>query len=186
MLPAINRGAGANIGLPDICMLPPLGTPGVFVNEGMHAMALAFSPNVMLTGMSALSAISVLPMTMGDEPGVMGPSIKGPGRFVMGNPVVSINMMPGICLCCPTTGNNCNDALGAVLVPSATNVFYTYRELSADDLGALAPGVGGIAIRVFSTDVPARVFCAVQELEAQGMRELLIDLRDDPGGEARA
>lgn len=28
---------------------------------------------------------------------------------------------------CPTTGNNMNNPLGAVLVPSVTNVFFTYR-----------------------------------------------------------
>jgi carboxyl-terminal processing protease len=49
-----------------------------------------------------------------------------------------------------------------------------------------AEGVGLISIRVFSADVPARVFTAVKELEAQGMRALEIDLRDNPGGEAAA
>lgn len=49
-----------------------------------------------------------------------------------------------------------------------------------------APGVGEVAIGVFSADVPARVLGAVRALEAEGMRELVIDLRDNPGGEVNA
>jgi carboxyl-terminal processing protease len=225
MLPATNRGVGLNLGFPDVCLTPvgPAVVPIPYPNLAMHGMAVGFSPNVILTGMNALSISASVPLTMGDEAGVAHPFIKQAGRFMMGNPVVSVNGMPGVCLCCPTSGNNANDALGAVLVPSATNVFYTYaapvspapegapadpfaRDLSAADLEALsrelasvgredgppvvarllAAGVGLIAVRVFSADVPARVFIAVRELEAQGMRSLVIDLRDNPGGEARA
>ncbi len=50
----------------------------------------------------------------------------------------------------------------------------------------LAPGVGGVAIRVFSADVPARVFSAIRALEAEGLRELVLDLRGNPGGEETA
>jgi carboxyl-terminal processing protease len=128
MLPATNRGTGANLGFPDVCLTPmgPVVAPVPYPNIGMHGMAIAFSPNVMLSGMNAISAIASIPLTMGDEAGVANPFIKQMGRFMMGNPVVSVNMMPGVCLCCPTSGNNSNDALGLVCVPSATNVFYTY------------------------------------------------------------
>jgi carboxyl-terminal processing protease len=50
----------------------------------------------------------------------------------------------------------------------------------------LAPGVGGVAVRVFTADVPARVFSAIRALEAEGLRELVLDLRGNPGGEETA
>jgi carboxyl-terminal processing protease len=141
----------------------------------------------------------------------------------MGNPVVSIEGLPAINLLCPTTGNNVNNALGAVLVPSVTNVFLTYAAPSrveppasaspapgaadapspvALDAAALARfvqslgpanapgaevllpgGVAYLAIPVFSSGVPAGVYSAVRRLRARGMEALLIDVRDNPGGE---
>ena len=69
---------------------------------------------------------------------------KGMGAYTMGNPVVFIEKLPGINLLCPTTGNNMNNPLGAVLVPSIVNVFYTYAPQSEvipkdADAGAQAP-----------------------------------------------
>jgi carboxyl-terminal processing protease len=222
MLPASNRGVGMNIGFPDVCMTP-MGlavVPIPYPNLGMNAMAIGFSPNVLLTGMNALNMVSKIMITMGDEGGVAHPMIKQLGSYVMGNPIVKVNYLPGICLCCPTTGNNFNNALGAALVPSLTNVFYTYapgdrgpagadpyaREL---DLGAvdalarelapvgreggppveaslIAPEIGYLAIRIFSRDVPSRAFLALADLAAQGARALVVDLRDNPGGELSA
>jgi carboxyl-terminal processing protease len=218
MLPAANRGASMNVNFPDVCLTPAgiAVVPIPYPNLAPHAMALGFSPNVMISGMNAMSMIAEIPMTMGDQPGVANPLLMETGMFIAGNPVVYVNMMPGICLCCPTAGNDFNAPLGAQLVPAVTNVFYTYaapgaagpgdRALAAGDLDALArelasvgreagppvearmaaPGVGLLEIRVFSADVPARVFGAMKELEAAGMRELTIDLRDNPGGEATA
>jgi carboxyl-terminal processing protease len=229
MLPATNRGAGASFGFPDPC-LTPVGVavvPLPYPNIGLHATATGFSVNVVFSGMNALNLLSFIPMTLGDEAGVAHPFIKQAGRFTMGNSVVHVNLVPGICLTCPTSGNNCNNALGAVLVPSITVVFFTYagpgsaapaaapeggppdpwtRPLSSADLEALArelastgreggppvevrrsaEGVGVLAIRVFSADVPARVHTAVRDLSAEGLSALVLDLRDNPGGEARA
>jgi carboxyl-terminal processing protease len=127
MLPASNRGAGMSMGFPDVCNTPagPVTVPVPYPNIAMNAMAAPFSPNVLLTMMPALNTGSIIPMTSGDEPGVAHPTIKGPGRYTMGNPIVKVNFLPGINLTCPTTGNNMNNALGAVLVPSITNVFFT-------------------------------------------------------------
>lgn len=234
MMPATNRGTGANIGFPDVCLTPagPAVVPVPYPSIGLHAMAVGFSPNVYLTGMSALSVAAILPLTMGDQAGVAHPLLMQMGRFLMGNVVVHVNMLPGICLCSPTTGNLGNNALGSVLLPSVTNVFYTLAPrgadggashdseggtsrgagegagpysmaLSADDIAALGAelacvaraggpavsarmgenGVGMIRIEVFSMDVPARVACAVHELCAGGMAELVIDVRGNPGGE---
>lgn len=211
MLPASNRGCGINIGFPDVCLTPVAAVPVPipYPNFAAHAMAAPFAVTVTITGMNALNQGSLIPMTSGDEPGVLHPTIKGTGAFTMGNPIVFIEGLPGINLLCPTTGNNMNDGLGAVLVPDAVNVFYTYaggagaapRAMDVDALSAhlaplaasdrvearlLAEGVGVITLRAFASDVPARVHDLVRQLDALGLRALIVDLRGNPGGELQA
>jgi carboxyl-terminal processing protease len=187
-------------------------------------MATGFTPGVLVAGVPGLNMGSRIAMTSGDEPGVAHPFIKKAGAFLMGNPIVYLCKLPGICLLCPSAGNNFNNPLGAMLVPSISNVLYTHAVRGAEagpppaggdpharDLGRaevealldelasvgrkegppvtarmLSPGVGEVAIQVFSADVPARVLGAIRDLEAQGMRELVLDLRDNPGGEMNA
>ena len=154
MLPASNRGVGMNMGFPDVCNTPtPAGpVPIPYPNIGMNAQAAPFSPGVKICMVNALNMGSKIPMTSGDEAGSASP-IKGPGAYTMGSPNVNIDGMPAITLTCPTTGNSMNNALGAVLVPSAVNVFFSYRagghaadpsrvdpyarEVREDDLAAL-------------------------------------------------
>jgi carboxyl-terminal processing protease len=128
MLPASNKGVGMNIGFPDVCLTPvgPVVVPIPYPNFAMNVMAAPFSPIVKVTMMPALNMASKIPMTMGDEPGVAHPMFKQMGAYTMGNPIVYVDKLPAINLLCPTTGNNMNDALGAVLVPSVTNVLYTF------------------------------------------------------------
>jgi carboxyl-terminal processing protease len=210
MLPASNRGVGMNIGFPDVCntIVGPATVPIPYPNLAMNAQATPFSSTVKVSMMNALNMASSIPMTSGDEAGTAHPTIKGAGRYTMGNPIVSIENMPAINLTCPTTGNNMNNPVGAVLVPSAVTVFYTYQRgesmtrLSAEDLvalgeaslgaepvspgGMLPGGVGYLAIGLFSVDLAARVWAEVRALEARGMRALVLDLRDNPGGELDA
>ena len=209
MLPASNRGVGMNIGFPDVCLTPvgPAVVPIPYPNFAMHAMAAPFAATVLVTAMNGLNMASMIPMTMGDQPGVAHPTIMGTGRFTMGNPIVSIEGLPGINLLCPTTGNNMNDGLGAVLVPDAVNVFYTYARCGsapgtpsaveaqrapldgAEVLGAVHGGVAVVSITAFSSSVPARFFDLVQRLDASiagGARALVVDLRGNPGGELHA
>jgi carboxyl-terminal processing protease len=211
MLPASNRGVGLNIGFPDVCLTPVGGVPVPipYPNFAAHGMAAPFAATVLIAAMNGLNQGSMIPMTFGDEPGVLHPTVKGTGAFTMGNPVVSIEGLPAINMLCPTTGNNVNDGLGAVLVPDAVNVFYTYaagdaalpRAMDVEALTAhLAPleagdrveahlredGVGVIRLRAFSSDVPARILALVRRFEEQGLRGLVLDLRGNPGGELEA
>jgi carboxyl-terminal processing protease len=219
MLPAANRGAGGNICAPDVCLtlvgIVPVPIP--YVNVALNMQAATFSAIVKFTMMPALNLASIIAMSMGDEPGTLHWTIKGPGTFTMGNPVVFVEKMPAINLTCLAAGNRMNAPMGAALIPSATNVMLTYagqpaqaegaregvREVSVEEvLALLSPledsgpsgcpavesallggGLGYIAIRVFSSDVPSRVYTAMRELGAGGMRALLVDLRDNPGGE---
>jgi carboxyl-terminal processing protease len=215
MLPASNRGAGMTMGMPDVCLTPAPPGPPVpvpYPNMGMNAMAVPFSPNVLVSSVPALNQGSSIPMTTGDEGGVAHPTIKGPARFTMGNPIVQVNNLPGICLTCPTTGNNMNDALGAVLVPSVTNVFFTAAGGVAPARGPVdAAGVArlgaaiegarvearlvGDRVAVVRPDViafatPAAVGEAIVRLARdagpRGLAGVVLDLRGCPGGDLGA
>src|SRR5512133_1815765 len=128
MFPGSNRGAGGNMGFPDVCLTPaaPAPVPMPYPNIAMNAQASGFSPTVKFTMMNALNLGTRISMTSGDDSGSAHPSFKQAGAYTMGNPTVFVNMMPAIHLLCPTTGNNMNNPLGAVLMPSATNVFLTH------------------------------------------------------------
>jgi carboxyl-terminal processing protease len=214
VLPASNRGAGGTVGFPDVCLTPavPAPIPVPYPNLGLNAMAAPFSPNVLFTGMPALNLMSMIPMTSGDEGGVAHPRIKGPARFTMGNPIVKGNYLPAISLTCPTTGNNMNNPLGAVLVPSITNVFLTASPalapatgpLSQSDVDTLAEGLasarveahledgglGVVRVGVFGFTTAADVRAAIQDLTRRageaGLAMLELDLRGSPGGDLHA
>jgi carboxyl-terminal processing protease len=210
MLPASNRGSGTNIGFPDVCntIVGPATAPVPYPNMAMHAQATPFSAIVNVSMMGALNLSSKIPMTSGDEAGTAHPTIKGAGAFTAGNAVVFVEKQPAINLTAPTTGNSMNNPLGAVLVPATTNVFFTRArkqskaETASPSLESLrheleAPlgnavrarcfgRIGVIRISTFSADVPGALQQAVSELQAQGIAQLIIDLRNNPGGELSA
>jgi carboxyl-terminal processing protease len=204
-----------NIGFPDVCNTPvgPAVVPIPYPNLAMNIQATQFSEIVKVSMMNALNLRTQIPMTTGDEAGTAGPT-KGPGRYTMGNPIVYVDLMPAINLTCPTTGNNMNNPLGAVLVPSATNVFYCLRApggtaagpppaaLDADAMASLGdalrpPGevvsatlldgaAGYIRAALFPLELPSLVHREVQALLGRGMAALVLDLRDNPGGDLDA
>lgn len=197
MLTASNRGAGMNIGFPDVCLTPPVPVPVPYPNFALNCLAVNFSTIVFVCGLPALNIGSIITTTFGDDPGVAHWTVKGPGTFVTGNPIVFVEQLPGVNLTCPTTGNTMNNPVGAQLVPSAANVFYTYAEGEEELAEALdrapppsssmpADGVGLLAIRAFTADVATRAFSEIRRLVASGLRALILDLRDNPGGELRA
>jgi carboxyl-terminal processing protease len=191
-----------NLGFPDVCntIVGPATVPIPYPNIALNAQAAPFSPVVKVSMMNALNMSSKIPMTSGDEAGTAHPTVKGMGAYTMGNPIVFIDKLPGINLTCPTTGNNMNNPLGAVLVPSAVNVVYTLRatvdpsalEASLKDVEPMLPGeilpgaVGVVRVARFTADLPTRIFNEMSRLEALGTRALIFDLRDNPGGELDA
>lgn len=196
MLPASNKGPSLSFGLPDVCLTPvgPVIVPIPYPNFGAHAMAATFSPIVSVAMIPALNLGSVIALTTGDEPGVAHWTIKGPGAFDTGNPVVFVDMLPAICLTCLTDGNTGNDEPGTVVMPGAPNVLYTWAAPSAAELegdpvehAALdGAGVGSIRTRVFSMALPGRVHLLVERWQREGMKELSLDLRGCRGGLFRA
>jgi carboxyl-terminal processing protease len=212
MLPASNAGAGMNQGFPDVCLTPmgPVTVPVPYPNMAMHATAVPFAEDVLVSFVPALNMAAEIPMTLGDEAGVASPN-SGPGRFTMGNEVVMVNGVPAVNLTCPTTGNDMINAVGAVLVPSVTNVFFSQaptrdgapspgtvsgacverlaRALGEPDVvqRPCPSGVMCIAVAVFSPCVPARIHGMLQRLDGTDpLDALVIDLRGCPGGELTA
>lgn len=205
MLPASNGGVGMNVGFPDVCVTPvgPVGVPIPYPNMALNATAVPFAPNVLVSFVPGLNMGAEMPMTLGDQAGVESP-FMGPGRYTMGNPTVMINALPAVNLLCPTTGNDMINALGAVLVPSVTNVFYSraggprpgdvdaaavtalaraVAEPGSVETGALS-GVIHVAVPVFSSGVSARLYGTLARLGP--VRALVLDLRGCPGGELEA
>jgi carboxyl-terminal processing protease len=203
MLPATNAGVGMNMGFPDVCVTPvgPVPTPIPYPNMAMHATAMPFAENVLISCVPGLNMGAETPMTLGDQAGFESP-FMGPGRFTMGNPVVMVNALPAVNLTCPTTGNDFIDGAGAVLVPSITNVFMSRAGAPGPGaIGAAAmnemaravsepspveslseAGVATLSIGVFTSGVPARVYSAVARW-GDRLKALLLDLRGCPGGE---
>lgn len=204
MLPASNKGVGMNMGFPDVCLTPagPVPVPIPYPNMAMHAMAAPFCPTILLSCMPALNMGSIIPMTLGDQPGVANPLFMQMGAFTMGNPKIVLQCLPAINLTCPTTGNMMNNPVGAVLVPSVTNVFFTRALRDPTEIermlatpegagpaveGALLPGgVGHLTLRSFPAGAPSAVYHALKGLGERGMGALILDLRGNPGGEMNA
>jgi carboxyl-terminal processing protease len=204
MMPASNSGVGMNIGFPDVCVTPvgPVPTPIPYPNMALNATAVPFAESVFISFMPGLNMSAEMPVTLGDQAGTLSP-FMGPGHYTLGNPTVMIEAMPAINLLCPTSGNNMINGLGAVMVPSITNVFFSRAGATPGDVD-----VGGIAglsraldspreevettrsdrvawvrIAVFSAGVPARVHTALTRIGLAELAALVIDLRGCPGGE---
>lgn len=181
MLPSINRGLGGTFAFPDVCLTPmvPSPVPIPYPNFGFTAMSVPFSPKVMLTMVNAINMSTSLMLTTGDEGGVSHPTFKGAARYSMGNPIVYIHMLPSIMLCALSTGNNFNAPLGANLIPSVTNVFFTRREGEAPEREFVE---GALRITEFSSELPSVVFRQLEGCD----EALVIDLRGCPGGKVDA
>lgn len=212
MLPANNKGLGMSAGFPDVCLSPVLGL-FPFPNFSFNAMKFPFSPNVWFSMLPALNMASFSPISLGDQLGTLHPTFMGQARHIFGNFRVLINFLPATSLLSPRLGNNFNCPLGLQVIPSLTNVFLTYNAGDGVEPGRPAPaldvdailaslhpcasdapvesarlgeGVGYLRIRRFSLDVPSRVHTALAALVAEGLDTLVLDLRDNPGGELTA
>ncbi|GEM_PF-2584098 len=101
-----------------------------------------------------------------------------------------------------TDGMNLDEAVTKIRGDPGTSVTLTVRSTGGDKLGAprqvvikraqvttpniyfamVAPSVGYIAIQTFDSNCAQEFKKALDKLNGQGMKKLVIDLRDDPGG----
>lgn len=208
MMPASNNGVGMNVGFPDVCLTPPPPPVGPipipYPNMALNAQSAVFSPNIFTGFMPALNMASIKPMTLGDNAGVLHPLFMQVGGQTMGNPIVFVNCIPAKNLLVPTYGNAFNNPIGVTAVPSVTVTLYTDREVdrsraqpaSLELLRALRDAVAGddvdaydvdktrvVRIGRFTSDVGTRFFRAMRGFSGE---RVIIDLRHNPGGDARA
>lgn len=209
-MPASNNGVGMRVGFPDVCMTPPLGAPVPYPNFGLNCMSAVFSPNIFVGYMPQLHMGSVVPMTLGDQAGSMHPLFMQMGGATSGNPRVLINCLPAMSLCTTTFGNLYNNPVGLVAVASVTTTLYSdaaaarvvddaaplqvhaqraLRDAVAGDTEAVeareaAEGIGIVVVRRMTSDVGARLFNAIRRVKP--VRGLVLDLRENPGGDLEA
>jgi len=136
MMPATNQGVGGNVGFPDVCntVVGPATAPIPYPNIGTDSLAVPFSPNVFVSGLPGHNQTSSPVITNGDEAGCVHSSFIGSGGSVFANPTIHTSGMPSEHLCTLSQGNRFNCPLDAKLIPSITNVFYSFR--SAGWVGA--------------------------------------------------
>jgi carboxyl-terminal processing protease len=191
-----------NLCFPDVCLTPPLAVPIPYPNLAENAMTVPFAVKTFLSFVPALNMGSIAPLTLGDQAGCESP-FMGPGMVTLGNPTVLIEALPATNLLCPAAGNDFIAPLGAVLVPSITNVFFTRAGAAPEGAvgldairslaGALAPAVAGermledgvayAAVPTFAPGLASRVHDLLRRLAP---RALVLDLRGCPGGDLAA
>lgn len=188
MLPASNKGSGMNMGFPDVCLTPaaPSPVPIPYPNMANHAMASPFCSTILLSMMPALNTSSQIPLTSGDDAGTANPLFKQSGAFTQGSSKVMLQGSPAITLTCQTTGNNNNNSVGIVSVPSSTNVMYTCASVAdasvataSLDVPAALAGLAWLRIPLFVPNVLPRARAVLRAAPAG----VAFDLRGCPGGE---
>lgn len=130
MFPVSTKGGGMCMAtVPDVCKVPappapPIPTP--FPNMAMCPTAnpATCAKKVKILNMPVLTKMTLLPMSTGDEGGVLGGLISGLIKmqvgYTMGNPLLLVEGAPAVRSLAPTTHNgaNPNSPVGMQTVPS--------------------------------------------------------------------
>lgn len=116
---------GVAMAVPDVVKAPPLGVPLVAVNIALESMGVPFCVKVMWDGTPAHNLGTHVPLTMGDEPGVMGGvasgMIKGPTTALTASNTVLVCGLPATRVASTYLQNGVN-AVGVMLAPSQLKV----------------------------------------------------------------
>ncbi len=118
---------GMNLGFPDVCLTPaaPAPIPTPYPNISMGPTALEFVPNLLWEGTPTHNMSTTVPLSLGDNAGLMGGVASGtdmgPTRHLTGSFTVLVGGMPGTRMTSMSMQNSTN-SVGAALVPSQTKV----------------------------------------------------------------
>lgn len=118
------------MGVPDVCLTPsPVGpVPVPYPNTAQLPMALPPTANMkhLISMMPAHNIGTVIPMSMGDNAGVVGGvasgMMMGPARNTMGSTKVFTGGMPSTKAFSPALQNSTNCPAGMTMVPSQFKV----------------------------------------------------------------
>ncbi|MES2533496.1 MAG: DUF4150 domain-containing protein [Pseudomonadota bacterium] len=118
---------GTDMGFPDVCMTPaaPSPIPVPYPNMAMGMTAVPNVPTVLMMGAPAHNLGTSIPMTNGDNAGVLmgvaSGTVMGPSRHLTGAFTVLIHGMPATRMTSTSLQNSTN-CPGVRLVPSQTLV----------------------------------------------------------------
>jgi hypothetical protein len=116
---------GVDIGFPDVCLTPPVGVPIPYPNIALGPMALGFDPKLLWMCMPAHNMATTIPLTNGDNAGVMlgvaSGMVMGPARHLTAAFTVLVGGMPATRMTSVALQNSTN-CPGLRLVPSQVKV----------------------------------------------------------------
>jgi hypothetical protein len=120
---------GTDMAFPDVCLTPappsPSPIPIPYPNIAMGPMAIPNVPTILIMGMPVHNLGTTIPMTNGDNPGVMmgvaSGTVMGPSRHTLGANTVLYLGMPATRLTSMSLQNSTNSP-GVRVVPSQTMV----------------------------------------------------------------
>ena len=120
---------GTDMGFPDVCLTPappsPAPIPIPYPNIGMGPMAIPNVPTILIMGMPVHNLATTIPMSNGDNPGVMmgvaSGMVMGPVRSTIGAFTLLYQGLPATRLTSITLQNGTN-CPGVRVVPSQTLV----------------------------------------------------------------
>lgn len=118
---------GTDMAFPDVCMTPaaPSPIPVPYTDIALGPTAIPSCPTILIMGGPAHNLATTIPMTNGDNPGVLlgvaSGTVMGPSRHTTGANTVLFNGMPATRLT-STTMQNSTNAMGARIAPSQTLV----------------------------------------------------------------
>ena len=120
---------GIHIAFPDVCKTPtPAGpVPIPYPNIATGMTAVPNVPNVFISGMPAHNLATTIPISNGDNAGVLGgvasQMVMGPARHQFGSTNVLVGGMPATKMLSPTGQNGMAQNIpGATLAPSQVQV----------------------------------------------------------------
>jgi hypothetical protein len=117
---------GIDIGFPDVCMTPPVAAPIPYPNIAAGPMGVPAAYNILVSVGPAHNLTTTIPMTNGDNTGVMlgvaSGMVMGPARHLTGAFTVLMGCIPGTRMTSMTLANVTNCPLDARLVPSQVKV----------------------------------------------------------------
>ncbi len=116
---------GLDLGVPDVCLTPPVPVPVPYPNVALGPTAIPSQLKVLILAMPAHNLSTVTPLTNGDNPGVAlgvaSGSVMGPSRHVTAAFTVAFGGIPATRLTSVTIQNRTN-VPGCRIVPSQPKV----------------------------------------------------------------
>jgi hypothetical protein len=116
---------GIDIGFPDVCLTPPVGVPIPYPNIALGPMGLGFDPTVLWMCMPAHNMATTIPLSNGDNPGLMlgvaSGLVMGPARHLTAAFTVLVGGLPATRMTSVALQNSTN-CPGMRLVPSQIKV----------------------------------------------------------------